>query len=45
MKAMLFKNLINEPISVNIGSSGVTFKSTQKTYEVRALKEKPKDEG
>jgi len=23
----------------------VTFKSTQKTYEVRALKEKPKDEG
>ncbi len=43
---MLFKNLINEPISVNIGSFRSDFqKHSKKTYEVRALKEKPKDEG
>ena len=40
---LFFKNLINEPISVNIGSFKGDFqRHSKKTYEVRALKESRK---
>ena len=42
MERSSLKIRINEPISVNIGSFRSEFKSTQKTYEVRALKESRK---
>ena len=42
MERSSLKIRINEPISVNIGSFRSEFKGTQKTYEVRALKESRK---
>ena len=42
LKRCSLKIRINEPISVNIGSFKSEFKGTQKTYEVRALKESRK---